>query len=89
MQTNSDISVETLYDNHTELVKLCNQKRLALPSAPTQSGFRVYCLLLVQLNGKDLLIIEGTNGEQGRLIQYCIYRNDMYIRDSIFSIIMR
>ena len=46
------------------LVALANQKRISLPSPPTQSNFRVYAILVVNINGVSHTI-EGTNAEQG------------------------
>jgi hypothetical protein len=30
--------------------------------------FRVFYLLLVQIEGKEIVIVKGTNGEQGQII---------------------
>lgn len=58
------IDLEMTNDN-SHLVNLCNVKRLELHSSPTQSNFRVYCLLIVKLKDLSHVIIEGTNCEQG------------------------
>jgi cytidine deaminase len=36
----------------------------ALPLSPSQSNFKVYCILVVQV-GEETILIHGTNGEQG------------------------
>lgn len=46
------------------LVALANQKRISLPTSPTQSNFRVYAILVVSIDGVSRTI-EGTNAEQG------------------------
>jgi cytidine deaminase len=56
--------VDYIHDDKI-LVDYCNYKRTTLPSSPTQSNFRVYCLLIVKLADESITIIEGTNGEQG------------------------
>jgi cytidine deaminase len=47
-----------------ELIAYANTKRRALPCAPEQSFFRVYVLLIVRSEDRNV-IIEGTNAEQG------------------------
>jgi cytidine deaminase len=39
-------------------------KRKALPLSPSQSNFKVYCILVVQV-GEETILVHGTNGEQG------------------------
>ena len=62
MSTLSKEEIRVLNDNHKLFVGECNAKRIALPTSPSQSNFRVYCILLVETNN-DLITIEGTNGK--------------------------
>lgn len=52
------------YGDDEELVKLANACRIALPLSPSQSNFRVYCILVVVIEN-EMKLIHGTNGEQG------------------------
>lgn len=61
----SNINILDFVHDDKVLVDYCNYKRINLPSSPSQSNFRVYCLLLVELADGSIKIIEGTNGEQG------------------------
>lgn len=53
------------YHDNKELVNLCNCERLNLSEPPSQSNFRVFCLLIVSISSKtdEYLIIQGTNSE--------------------------
>ena len=67
MQHYPILSIET-YDDDLYLCQLANQRRLALASSPSQSNFRVYALIIVEINdesGTIQRIIDGTNSEQG------------------------
>ena len=52
------------FEDNEFLVKTANEQRLRLFSSPEQSEFRVYCLLIVKVKD-SLIIIEGSNAEQG------------------------
>ena len=60
------------YDDDKGWIDQVNKRRLALPSSPSQSNFRVYCIMIVQIkdeNGNHKFVtIDGTNGEPGKLL---------------------
>lgn len=53
----------SFYDEDKELVILANSKRVLVESAPSQSLLRVFCLLIVEVEG-SIIIVEGSNAEQ-------------------------
>lgn len=53
------------FDDDALLVRMCNAQRLKLPSSPEQSEFRVYAFLIVLEDNTKLVIVEGSNAEQG------------------------
>ena len=44
--------------DNKEMVALANRKRILLTSSPSQSFFRVYCILVVQV-GENIVFVEG------------------------------
>lgn len=54
----SSFNEATLSGDNKELVALANRKRLLLPSSPSQSFFRVYCILVVQVD-EEVIFVEG------------------------------
>jgi hypothetical protein len=71
----------TIWTDDEALVSIANRKRILLSESPTQSCFRVFCILVVETNGKmqfvdgkclcshDLMLLShhfiGANSEQG------------------------
>jgi hypothetical protein len=49
------------------MVALANRRRILLPSSPSQSFFRVYAILVVQV-GDNIIFVDGTK-------EFAIYRN--------------
>jgi hypothetical protein len=72
---------ETIWTDNATLISIANRKRILLSESPSQSGFRVYCILVVESDGKIQFVdgnnlsdfrslfvpdfIIGTNSEQG------------------------
>ena len=64
----STFDIQKFYDNNVELIRHCNCLRESLVTKPTQSDFRVYCLLIAQSSiDSKLSIILGTNSEPGNI----------------------
>lgn len=61
----SQVDILALMEDDTALVKLCNDGRETLFSAPAQSNFRVYAILVVEKVDGSLCLVRGANGEQG------------------------
>ncbi len=56
----------SLLPDHQALIDLCNRRRVALATSPSQSDFRVFAFLIIKSPSSGLLsLIEGTNAEQG------------------------
>lgn len=61
--------VSSLLDDKARAISLCNSQRESLHAAPSQSGFRVYCIILFTTPDKHgLQVVEGTNSEPGMWI---------------------
>ena len=57
-------NVEELLEDDQKAVDLANIHRESLSTAPSQSEFRVFAILIVETEGK-LILIAGANSEQG------------------------
>lgn len=68
---------ESLWNDDGALISMANRKRILLNDSPTQSGFRVFCILVVESDGK-IQFIEGTNSEQGYIGGFCLFLDIYY-----------
>lgn len=59
-----ELDVETLYQDDEKLINLCNEMRLSLATAPSQSFFKVCCLLIISYQGA-MKFLQGANSEEG------------------------
>jgi len=56
-------NLSSLISDDVALITYCNERKQQLSASPSQSFFRVYALLIVEDEKKELSIIEGTNTE--------------------------
>lgn len=47
-----------IWTDDIELISIANKKRILLSESPSQSDFRVYCILVIECNGK-MIFIDG------------------------------
>ena len=58
--------ITSAFNDHNELVKLCNRQRLQLHNSPAASNFRVFAFLVITADDHEgYCVVEGANHEQG------------------------
>mgnify|MGYP003386321403 CR=1 FL=1 len=60
----SQDQIKSALNNDELLIQTANSQRKKLPSKPEQSEFRVYAFLIIEVEGR-LIIVEGANAEPG------------------------
>jgi hypothetical protein len=59
-------------DDDYYLCSLANMRRIALSESPSQSFFKVYSLIIVELNNSTFLLIDGTNSEPAVILVFLL-----------------